>query len=269
MLANVHPFVRYVAKSTYFIDAKVVAPDCRIIYTISGEGIFETRGTEYAIFPGVLMYYPSGTPYRIRSQSNLLFYTLNFDLTHAYAKQHPVPFAPRLVELDDGLMLKEEGFEELSSVIYLRHAQFAETGIKRIYEESMHPTECSDAVMSTGMKLLLIDIARERSKANENPLVAKIKQTVSDDPSRNNLEIAKALGYHPYYLNEIFSRDEGISLHQYIIKMRIAKAKGLITSSEESLSEIAEECGFSSLSHLSRTLRRESGITPSKMRKIQ
>jgi AraC family transcriptional regulator len=53
------------------------------------------------------------------------------------------------------------------------------------------------------------------------------------------------------------------------MKERIAKARELITSSNNTLSEIAEQCGFSSQSHLSRCINAEYGITPSKMRKIQ
>lgn len=269
MISTINPFVRYVAKSTYFIDAKVVAPDYRILYIISGNGSFEIGGIEYPLTPGVLVYYPAGTPYQIHSSQELLFYTLNFDLSQAFAEKYPTPISPRRGEIGDTLLIGDCNPNDLSSFRYLCYAQFAEHSIERIYEESIRPTAYSAMVMSAWLKLLLIDILRYQGKRMEHPLVSRIKKLVAEDLCCNNLRLAKLLGYHPYYLNDIFSREEGISLHKYIIKERIAKARELITSSNKSLCEIAEQCGFSSQSHLSRCITAEYGITPSKMRKTQ
>lgn len=269
MISIINPFVRYVSKSTYFIDAKVVAPDCRMLYIISGNGRFETGGIEYPLSSGVLVYYPAGTPYQIHSNQELLFYTLNFDMSQDFAEKYPTPFSPRRGDVCDKLLFGDSDPSELSSFLYLRYAQFADQIIGRIYEESIRPTEYSAMTMSACLKLLLVDILRYQGKTTEHPLVSRIKELVTEDLCCNNLHLAKILGYHPYYLNEIFSREEGISLHKYIMKERIAKARELITSSNNSLSEIAEQCGFSSQSHLSRCINAEYGITPSKMRKTQ
>ena len=269
MISTINPFVRYIAKSTYFIDAKVVAPDYRILYIISGNGSFEVGGIKYPLMPGVLVYYPAGTPYQIHSSQELLFYTLNFDLSQGFAEKYPTPFSPRRLETCDILLVGDCNPNDLASFLYLCYAQFAEPIIKRIYEESMRPPAYSAMAMSACLKLLLIDVLRYQEKRMEHPLVSRIKKLVEEDLCCNNLCLAKLLGYHPYYLNEIFSREEGISLHKYIIKERIAKARELIASSNKNLSEIAEQCGFSSQSHLSRCITAEYGITPSKMRKTQ
>ena len=269
MISVINPFVRYVSKSTYFIDAKVVAPDCRMLYIISGNGSFEAGGIEYPLTSGVLVYYPAGTPYQIHSNQDLLFYTLNFDLSQDFSKKYPTPFSPRRGDVCDKLLLGDSHPRELSSFMYLRHAQFADQIIGRIYEESIRPTDYSAMTMSACLKLLLIDILKYQGKTKKHPLVSRIKELVTEDLCCNNLRLAKLLGYHPYYLNEVFSQEEGISLHKYIMKERIAKARELITSSNNTLSEIAEQFGFSSQSHLSRCINAEYGITPSKMRKTQ
>ena len=269
MISTINPFIRYVAKSTYFIDAKVTAPDHRMLYIISGNGEFESGGKKYLLTPGTLIYYPAGTTYQIRSNQELLFYTLNFDLSEDFAEAYPMPFSPQKGEVCDKLLLGDRDPDELSVLLYLRHAQFADQIISRIYAESIRPTAYSAMTMSVCLKLLLIDVLRYQEKAAEHPLVSQIKKLVAEDLHINNLRLAKLLGYHPYYLNEIFSREEGVSLHKYIMKERIARVCELITSSNSSLSEIAEKCGFSSQSHLSRCISAEYGITPSKMRKMQ
>lgn len=269
MLSAIDPFVRYIAKSTYFIDATVVAPDCRLLYVLAGEGSFETKGILYPLQEGTLVYYPSGTPYHIRARSEFLFYTLNFDFTPDYAKEFPTPFSPIRNHEKKALTLLKNIPTTLETFKYMRYGQFAEPYLRRIYEESMRPTDYTPAIMSSCLKLLLIDAVRNTARPAQSLIVERIMELVAEDLCRNNLCLAKILGYHPYYLNEVFSKETGISLHQYILKERIAKAKEQITVGRLQLSEIAEQCGFSSLSHLSRTIKAEYGVSPSKMRKMQ
>ena len=49
---------------------------------------------------------------------------------------------------------------------------------------------------------------------------------------------------------------------EYILKSRIALAKELLYTSKKSISEISEDCGFSSLSYFSRSFKAEVGLTP-------
>ena len=84
MNCKIDPFIRYIAKSTYFIPGKfLIAGDCRMLYTVSGKASFETLNKVYSLSPGTLIYYPAGTPYKIMSEENekFLFYTVNFDFS--------------------------------------------------------------------------------------------------------------------------------------------------------------------------------------------
>jgi AraC-like DNA-binding protein len=57
------------------------------------------------------------------------------------------------------------------------------------------------------------------------------------------------------------------SIASFIRGRRIAAALVLLTTSGKRLSLIAAECGFASQSHFSRSIRAETGITPSQYRK--
>ena len=48
----------------------------------------------------------------------------------------------------------------------------------------------------------------------------------------------------------------------YIISCRLFEAKQLLLSTDASVTEIAETCGFSSASHFARLMKKEEGISP-------
>ena len=269
MLTDTEPFVRYAAKSTYFIDNMLIARDCRILFIISGKGSFELLSGTHPLLPGTLVYYPAGTPYHIRATSEMLFYTVNFDFTSEMRTEKRA-FVPNVYRPNTPIEAISCGIPIVfREPIVIRHGEFAETELKKIYSESLRSQPCAEPASSAYMKLLLINIYRNAAITSEQPsLNMRIKDCVANDLTLNNIQIAERLSYHPYYLNEVFKKSEGISLHQYIMRERLARAKDLITATNRSFESIAQECGFSSDSHLSRSINREYGITPSKMRKL-
>lgn len=68
------------------------------------------------------------------------------------------------------------------------------------------------------------------------------------------------LDYH--YLSNLFSEVEGTTIEKYFINQRIEKAKELIVYDELSLSEIAYQLGYSSVSYLSNQFKKITGLTP-------
>ena len=83
----------------------------------------------------------------------------------------------------------------------------------------------------------------------------------------NIKELAAVLNYHPFYLNEIFKKNEGITLHKYLIQQRLIKAYELISTTQMPLIDIADICGFSSQSHFSSVFKNTYRITPGKLRR--
>lgn len=69
------------------------------------------------------------------------------------------------------------------------------------------------------------------------------------------------------YLCNTFKSLTGISPVNYIIRRRITEAKQKLVSTEKSIIEISEECGFNSLSNFNSLFKRMTGLTPSSYRK--
>lgn len=80
-------------------------------------------------------------------------------------------------------------------------------------------------------------------------------------------DIAKVAGFSRTYFSSLFSQLNGLSPWEYITIKRIEKSKQLLKSTDVSIIEIAELCGFSNISNFNRIFQRSVGTTPGKYRK--
>lgn len=112
----------------------------------------------------------------------------------------------------------------------------------------------------------LIDDKRSRIIEKAKTL---IRQAVRK-PGRERLSVhlAKELGMEYSGLSELFSTVEGITLERYHILQRLERAKELLVYDELSLSQIADELGYSSVHHLSAQFTKFTGSTPSHFKRI-
>ncbi len=69
------------------------------------------------------------------------------------------------------------------------------------------------------------------------------------------------------YLSRLFSSVEGKTIEKYILSQKIEKVKELLIYDELTLSEIADNMGYSSVSHLSSQFKKETGMTPTQFKK--
>jgi AraC-like DNA-binding protein len=74
--------------------------------------------------------------------------------------------------------------------------------------------------------------------------------------------IAGQLHYEYTYLSNLFSEVEGTTIEKYFISQRIEKVKELLVYDELSLSEIADQLGYSSVAYLSSQFKKVTGLTP-------
>jgi AraC-like DNA-binding protein len=74
-------------------------------------------------------------------------------------------------------------------------------------------------------------------------------------------EAARVLHFHPAYLVRSFSREFGMSPHQYLISRRVDLARRLILA-REPLRSVAAGSGFYDQPHLIRHFKRILGVSP-------
>ena len=82
-----------------------------------------------------------------------------------------------------------------------------------------------------------------------------------------NKDIGKAVGLHPDYANTIFKKSFGLTLNQYLLKQRILHVQRQLSVSNVSITEIAYEAGFNSLSRFNAAFREKCQCSPKEYRK--
>ena len=77
--------------------------------------------------------------------------------------------------------------------------------------------------------------------------------------------LAELAGMSPYYFARRFKQTTGLSPHQYILARRIEQAKQLLLRGVP-LAQITDRLGFADQSHLSRSFKRITGLSPQAFR---
>jgi two-component system response regulator YesN len=87
-------------------------------------------------------------------------------------------------------------------------------------------------------------------------------------PEAISLEgIAEHVGLSPNYMSTLFRKDMGIHFVDYLVSVRIGKAKRLLKDTNLKAYAIAEKVGFTHDSYFNRLFKRQTGLTPTEYRR--
>ncbi|SFT52396.1 Helix-turn-helix domain-containing protein [Algoriphagus locisalis] len=126
--------------------------------------------------------------------------------------------------------------------------------------------ELSAALKARGFELL------EDGKSSlisqiKSILIERIQHSDGNRSENYSSFISDKLNHEYTYLSKLFSQVEGITIEKFITKVKIERVKELMIYNEMSLSEIADQLGYSSVAYLSSQFKKETGMTPSSFKK--
>lgn len=108
--------------------------------------------------------------------------------------------------------------------------------------------------------------------ANQLPaLVVKTKRVVEryhGDPNFNVSMVGEKLGVSGYYASKSFKKHLGVSLFDYICRVRVESAKRFMLDSRLSLNAIARRVGLNDARALNTVFKKIVGMTPSSYRAL-
>jgi len=93
------------------------------------------------------------------------------------------------------------------------------------------------------------------------PAIAALEQHY-DDPRLNNAVLASLCNISEVYFRRLFRQAFGSTPRQYLLDLRIRRAKQLLSERSATVTHISERCGFSSVYHFCRAFREITGQTP-------
>ena len=116
----------------------------------------------------------------------------------------------------------------------------------------------------------IIDDKKTRLIESIKTCLVELIHNATDLPKMTFSESLSEKFNHDYSaLSKLFSEVQGITLEQYVINQKIEKVKELLVYDELSLSEIAHQLNYSSVSHLSKQFKKVTGLTPTHFKQVK
>lgn len=111
---------------------------------------------------------------------------------------------------------------------------------------------------------------RLSSQNTNNSIIAQVIEYLEsnyNNPELTNAVLAKQCNISEVYFRRIFTKYYKMPPKQYIINIRINKAKQLLAENSLKISSVAECCGFSNQYHFCRVFKEKTGLTPTEYMK--
>lgn len=111
------------------------------------------------------------------------------------------------------------------------------------------------------------------ARASETPFpheaVTKIMEYLKSHYSETlSLDaLSQLVDYTPQYLSSLFSREVGMSIQEFLQRLRMEEACKLLTGTTWSMTEIATAVGYQDTRHFSKVFRRYHTVSPKEYRK--
>lgn len=275
LISKLHPFVRHarvlnLTSSSVF--EKVVPLDNRLFYACKGFGIISVNDTEYEMYDGDLLIISAGNPYHIFSPSgNTSYIAINFDYTQQATEQSEpiIPVAPTNFQ-ENMLIEKTDVFK---GVLYRKEINSIYKRLLSIVNEHSNKLLHYKQKTSCTLTDCLIDCVRNignDSSASANKTIEKLLVYLQKNYNTpiDNCSIGEHFGYHPNYISFLIKKFTGMSLHQYLLHLRLSNAMSLLENTSLSIEEIAFYCGFYNSAHFSNCFKKNFNIPPSKFRNV-
>jgi len=79
-------------------------------------------------------------------------------------------------------------------------------------------------------------------------------------------KMAEAAGLSTAHFSTMFRKSTGESPHEFVLRLRVERAKGMLRTADARVLDIAVACGFKTQQHFARVFRRLCGTSPTEYR---
>ena len=149
------------------------------------------------------------------------------------------------------------------------HTLSVELGEVEIAEEMTPESKASLNVLLQSLGFEIIDDKKRRIiEKIKTAIVNSVHYAEEQSTLKFSQKISRELNLDYNYLSNIFTETEGTTIEKYFIAQRIEKVKELLKYDELSLSEIANQLGYSSVSYLSNQFKTQTGFTATQFKSL-
>lgn len=258
------------ALKPHAIDALHYHSFAEIGICLCGSGVTHVENRVYTFGKGDLQFVPPG-------------------VAHLSAAEPGVETRWQWISFDVRKVLEEGGFAQIEKYMTLCENGFA--GVFHPWEHERLAeimTRFRDSVLlqdtySGPEQVFLVGqmitecarIGRERPIGGEQdsycgklkPAVLYIRKNFADKESIREHRIAEVCGLSVSHMRALFKRETGLTVQDFIVQTRLARATYLLRNTDSSVSSIAAESGFGQISCFNRIFLRVLGQNPTAFRK--
>lgn len=271
-LCDINPFMRAAELQPFVTSSAPLgcAYDFRIFYILDRKATLVLEDRSIALEPGMLIYFRPATPYYFEGKVRII--VLNFDLTRNKAhEKEPRSPSRDLASFDEKHVLENDPPAELKDLIVIPQAFEMESKLYECVQHRLCPDRSSDAVTSALIKEILCYIVQKSSGKQERPpaIVQQILlfiQKNSDRPISNEM-ISAEFGYHSFYLNRVFKKSTGMTLHQAVTAEKMHIAEQMLQETTLPVNVVAAEVGFLDCSQFCTAFKKHTGYAPTGYRR--
>ncbi len=219
-----------------------------LVYFVSGESDYIYDDKTYSASAGTLLFLPKGKKYAINRYSHaeciyVDFLTADEREYEPFVKKYPnsTQFRDLFLSLLSVYRQKRIGYEsEMMSRLY-KLVSMIQTADRLAYFPDVKYQRIAAAV----------------DYINTNYATGQVRVS----------KLAELCSVSTRYFAELFLAFFGVAPKEYIIRMQLETAKNLLISSDTTIGEIAESCGFTDVYYFSKIFKKEVGETPTDFRK--
>lgn len=200
-----------------------------------GNITYTHNGKVYTSDPDHAVILPKGQTYHVQGNKKGLFYVINFDCADTLCDTIlTIPIQNSETFMQD--------FEQIKTLLLFEKNR---AKVMSVFYNVLHKLS-------------------QNKSPNSNVLLPAIKYLEKNCFSQDisNEVLAQKCNLSEVYFRKLFSKIYGVTPKQYILDIRINKAKQLLTEGIIKVSSISEECGFTNQYHFSRIFKLKTGLTP-------
>jgi len=215
-----------------------------IIYAMEGYEEYRMRDMSLRTEPGDVFYLPKSEEYEVTTQdSHCTVLCIEFE-TCAPLNARPFKLRP------GSTRLFKSWFLEIERCWQMKQAGWAMECMSMAYH-----------ILSEVQRQLMLSYYPREKMEKIQPGVDYLHQHFAD-PSIRVDDLAEKCGFHPRYFAKVFRDTFGTSPKQYLLQLRMERARELILSNRYTISQVAKMTGFADIYHFSKTFKQENGVSP-------
>lgn len=231
---------------------------CEILFVIGGVGLYRTQSGDTPLKKGDLvicnprvMHTEYAEAAENGEQPDFMFLSVSRVCIEGFPQD---------------LLVPDADFTVVNTGVFYEQIKFH---FKQLYAENELKLPYFTSISDSTLSVLLSYVLRLTTERKEELIESKKTYTeVKEFIDRNFTEIdtidgvCKSLYINKYYLTHLFKATLGIPPLKYLTQKRVALAKTLLATTDDTIAEVARACGYADLGYFCRVFKKTENVTP-------